>query len=65
MSRVNIFFYCMVLGTEFQSGFEQICRDRMHESLKDDPDLAEKMIPKFHAGCRRITPGDGYLEALQ
>lgn len=22
-------------------------------------------MPKFRAGCRRITPGDGYLEALQ
>ncbi len=29
-----------------------------HEELK------EKLIPSWPPGCRRITPGDGYLEAL-
>ena len=29
-----------------------------HEELK------KHMIPKWAPGCRRITPGDGYLEAL-
>jgi len=26
--------------------------------------LHEKLIPKWTVGCRRLTPGDGYLEAL-
>lgn len=26
--------------------------------------LQEYLIPKWLPGCRRITPGDGYLEAL-
>lgn len=29
-----------------------------HEELK------EKLIPSWPPGCRRITPGDRYLEAL-
>src|SRR5947209_17515931 len=29
-----------------------------HEELK------ERIIPKWAPGCRRISPGDGYLEAL-
>ncbi|PVH70029.1 FAD/NAD(P)-binding domain-containing protein [Cadophora sp. DSE1049] len=27
-------------------------------------DLKEKLIPSWSPGCRRLTPGDGYLEAL-
>ena len=37
----------------------------MREKLKTRPDIAEKLIPKcFSVGCRRPTPGPGYLEAL-
>src|SRR5690606_9975409 len=28
------------------------------------PDLCEKLIPKWERGCRRITPGQGYLESF-
>lgn len=37
----------------------------MHASMVDAPELAKRMAPEFRPGCRRITPGDGYLEALQ
>lgn len=37
----------------------------MRERLKTNPDLAEKLIPDYEIGCRRISPGDGYLEAMQ
>lgn len=36
----------------------------MRKKLEARPDLAEKLIPKFELGCRRVTPGGGYLEAL-
>jgi cation diffusion facilitator CzcD-associated flavoprotein CzcO len=40
-------------------------RKQMEEKLKTRPDLIEKIIPtKFGIGCRRPTPGPGYLEAL-
>lgn len=32
--------------------------------LKDSPDLIERLIPDFPVGCRRITPGIGYLETF-
>ncbi|PFH50242.1 hypothetical protein AMATHDRAFT_4151 [Amanita thiersii Skay4041] len=35
---------------------------QMQERLKDD--LKEKLIPTWGVGCRRRTPGVGYLEAL-
>lgn len=37
----------------------------MHRKLGGDPRLVDKVIPKdFNVGCRRPTPGNGYLEAL-
>jgi len=29
------------------------------------PHLQADLIPKFDVGCRRISPGEAYLEALQ
>lgn len=29
------------------------------------PELAARLAPGYRPGCRRLTPGDGYLEALQ
>lgn len=37
----------------------------MRARLANSPELAEKLIPKYKVGCRRLSPGDGYLEALQ
>ncbi|KAJ5202173.1 hypothetical protein N7449_004252 [Penicillium cf. viridicatum] len=37
---------------------------RMRQRLGNDPDLCAKLIPNWELGCRRATPGDGYLEAL-
>lgn len=37
----------------------------MTSILKYHPEVASKLIPSFHPGCRRLTPGDGYLESLQ
>jgi cation diffusion facilitator CzcD-associated flavoprotein CzcO len=34
------------------------------EQLNHDPRLTEKITPKFPVGCRRMTPGSGYLQSL-
>ncbi|KAI2643381.1 flavin-binding monooxygenase [Xylaria nigripes] len=36
----------------------------MRERLASKPEIAEFLIPSFGVGCRRLTPGPGYLEAL-
>ncbi|TKA66180.1 hypothetical protein B0A49_08346, partial [Cryomyces minteri] len=46
---------------KFRAGMEKVMKER----LKDSPELAEKLIPTYQPWCRRLTPGDGYLEALQ
>lgn len=45
----------------------EVCRlahEQMAEKLGHHPDLCEKLIPKWELGCRRITPGQGYLESF-
>jgi len=32
--------------------------------LKNDSGLCKALIPTFPVGCRRLTPGPGYLESL-
>lgn len=34
------------------------------KSLIPDEDLKQKLVPEWNVGCRRLTPGIGYLEAL-
>jgi cation diffusion facilitator CzcD-associated flavoprotein CzcO len=36
----------------------------MTSKLEKSPELLKHLIPKFAVGCRRPTPGNGYLEAL-
>jgi len=39
--------------------------NEMSEKLGHDPHLIDKIVPtSFNVGCRRPTPGNGYLEAL-
>ncbi|KAL1943924.1 hypothetical protein VTO73DRAFT_3742 [Trametes versicolor] len=40
------------------------CKQNMKKRLAKKPWIAEHLIPDFRVGCRRITPGPGYLEAL-
>ncbi|KAH9213911.1 hypothetical protein DL95DRAFT_409861 [Leptodontidium sp. 2 PMI_412] len=40
------------------------CHRDMSAILSKKEGLADIMIPKFAVGCRRMTPGHGYLEAL-
>lgn len=36
----------------------------MKQKLGEDSPLLKHMIPSFAVGCRRPTPGNGYLESL-
>ncbi|CAG9978677.1 unnamed protein product [Clonostachys byssicola] len=39
-------------------------RDNMKRKLASKPEIYEALEPRFTPGCRRLTPGPGYLEAL-
>ncbi|USP76269.1 hypothetical protein yc1106_03543 [Curvularia clavata] len=42
---------------------EAYFRQQMSEKLKN-PYLEQRLVPNWRVGCRRLTPGVGYLEAL-
>ena len=35
----------------------------MRSQVKD-PEMAEKLLPKYELGCKRITPSDTYLKSF-
>lgn len=39
-------------------------REQMSEKLNHDPGLCKALIPDWELGCRRVTPGAGYLESF-
>ncbi|KAF7302712.1 hypothetical protein HMN09_00906100 [Mycena chlorophos] len=45
-------------------GGKEIFKTEMLERLASRPQIAEQLIPDFSPGCRRLTPGPGYLESL-
>lgn len=47
-----------------QAGFVDVFSQVTKETLVARPDLLAHFSPQFGVGCRRITPGPGYLEAL-
>ncbi|GAB7356257.1 hypothetical protein MBLNU459_g7069t2 [Dothideomycetes sp. NU459] len=53
-----------IFGTPSQQNFQLINRDAMSKKLAKKPEIMEALEPSFPPGCRRLTPGPGYLEAL-
>ena len=53
-----------LFGTEPQQKFMTINREAMAKKLVKKPEIMKALEPSFPPGCRRLTPGPGYLEAL-
>lgn len=51
-------------GTPMQIGAQQAFEDGMKVRLQKKPQYFDWLKPKFAPGCRRLTPGPGFLEAL-
>lgn len=50
-------------GTEAQKEFHCSIYSYMTDKLETRPDILETLLPDFPVGCRRLTPGPGYLDA--
>ncbi|OAL43321.1 FAD/NAD(P)-binding domain-containing protein [Pyrenochaeta sp. DS3sAY3a] len=61
----NKFFYVLLKESPEQAGAFKAISKNMADSLNNDPWLCAKLIPTFEVGCRRLSPGDNYLKALQ
>ncbi|KIX06719.1 uncharacterized protein Z518_04695 [Rhinocladiella mackenziei CBS 650.93] len=50
-------------GTEEQKQFHVMSKRFMEEKLANRADILNALMPDWTPGCRRLTPGPGYLEA--
>ena len=64
-AALNGFFGAIMKDSPMQAGMRQVFVAQIRERLGNDDALCEKLIPEWHVSCRRLTPGDGYLEALR
>jgi len=62
--NVNAAFKLFVKGSQYNKDTTEFAKKQMADKLNNDPELCKKLIPKYELGCRRITPGSGYLEAF-
>ncbi|KAI1438324.1 flavin-binding monooxygenase [Xylaria sp. CBS 124048] len=63
-SGVNIDYEGTFKDSDVQRGGLDLLREAMRARLASRPDIADFLMPSFGLGCRRMTPGPGYLEAL-
>lgn len=62
---MNQRFKFLLTDTKEADGARNFASSEMAKKLNHDPHLVDKIIPKtFNVGCRRPSPGPGYLEAL-
>ncbi|OAL43037.1 FAD/NAD(P)-binding domain-containing protein [Pyrenochaeta sp. DS3sAY3a] len=51
-------------NTDGAQVLKDICTQHMKAKLAKKPEVFKKLLPEFPPGCKRLTPGPGYLEAL-
>ncbi|KAH7121056.1 hypothetical protein B0J11DRAFT_55998 [Dendryphion nanum] len=64
-AEINSLFGMYQQGSELSDTFRKVITEEMHRRMGPGKEELKKfIIPKWSPGCRRISPGDGYLEAL-
>lgn len=61
---VNMDYPCLFPGSPEEVAGTEAILSNMKTKLASKPDIFEALKPRFVPGCRRLTPGPGYLEAL-
>ncbi|KAJ9621616.1 hypothetical protein H2203_007105 [Taxawa tesnikishii (nom. ined.)] len=61
----NSFYYALFKDSPAHKDIAAAVKKQMEDWLNRDPELCRKLIPEYDVGCRRLTPGESYLEALQ
>lgn len=64
-TRFNTMFDVFIAGSEVSKQAQKGMREEMLRRIgPGNEDLKQHLIPTWPPGCRRLTPGEGYLEAL-
>ncbi|KAI0342829.1 FAD/NAD-binding domain-containing protein [Trametopsis cervina] len=62
--QMNTVHMTSIRDSDLQKRVRALVEEDMRNRLAKKPELQAKIIPSFSIFCRRLTPGDGYLEAL-
>ncbi|KAH8802547.1 steroid monooxygenase-like protein [Xylogone sp. PMI_703] len=62
--ELNVRFPIFIRDTPHQAMAKDFTTKDMKSRLSGKPELQNLLLPSFAVGCRRATPGTGYLEAL-
>ncbi|KAJ7192847.1 hypothetical protein GGX14DRAFT_25596 [Mycena pura] len=63
-TEINVRFKFAIKTSQAQKDAVAVAKEGMIRMLQGDLKLCEKLILNFAVGCRRPTPGNGFLEAL-
>ncbi|EWY79376.1 hypothetical protein FOYG_17454 [Fusarium oxysporum NRRL 32931] len=63
-NELNARFRLYLKDSKAQKIGREATKQQMTAKLSAKPELAHDLIPDFPVGCRRPTPGNGFLEAL-
>lgn len=66
-AEFNSIIQAYIRGTPLAASLLEVITQEMVQRIGEGPEsqkLKELLIPKWSPGCRRISPGDGFLEAL-
>ncbi|KIV79991.1 hypothetical protein PV11_07526 [Exophiala sideris] len=61
---INMDYPCLFPGSPEEVAGTEAIRSNMKNKLASKPEIFDALKPRFVPGCRRLTPGPGYLEAL-
>jgi hypothetical protein len=53
-----------LVDNPLQKAFRDFLTQDMKEKLSTKPEIYDHLLPSFPVCCRRVTPGNGFLEAL-
>ncbi|KAI6274096.1 hypothetical protein MCOR27_007527 [Pyricularia oryzae] len=59
----NAIYAVFQAGSAEQIRMREITEQKMRDKIRD-PELERILVPDWAVGCRRLTPGTGYIEAL-
>lgn len=62
--ELNKRFNLMHLHSKDQKSSRELIQNLMCDQMGQKESLTKKMVPQFALGCRRMTPGSGYLQSL-
>ncbi|VDB82950.1 unnamed protein product [Peniophora sp. CBMAI 1063] len=63
-AATHVFTAISFKDSPIQAASKVLLEEEMKRKLARKPELVSRLLPEFAVGCRRLTPGPGYLEAL-